>query len=45
MSRVDLKKPKGQECSRRMVKTADALIENYRKGTMEKFGLGCMMTR
>ena len=37
---LDLKKPKGQEVLKRMVKTADALIENYRKGTMEKFGLG-----
>ena len=37
---LDLKKPKGQEVLKRLVKTADALIENYRKGTMEKFGLG-----
>ncbi len=37
---LDLKKPKGQEVFKRLVKTADALIENYRKGTMEKFGLG-----
>jgi crotonobetainyl-CoA:carnitine CoA-transferase CaiB-like acyl-CoA transferase len=37
---LDLKKPEGQEVLRRLVKTADALIENYRKGTMEKFGLG-----
>ena len=37
---LDLKKAKGQEVLRRLVRTADALIENYRKGTMEKFGLG-----
>jgi crotonobetainyl-CoA:carnitine CoA-transferase CaiB-like acyl-CoA transferase len=37
---LDLKQPKGQEILRRLVKGADALIENYRKGTMEKFGLG-----
>ena len=37
---LDLKKLKGQEVFRRLVKGADALIENYRKGTMEKFGLG-----
>jgi crotonobetainyl-CoA:carnitine CoA-transferase CaiB-like acyl-CoA transferase len=37
---LDLKKPKGQEVLKRLVKGADALIENYRKGTMEKFGLG-----
>ena len=37
---LDLKKPKGQEVLKRLVKNADALIENYRKGTMEKLGLG-----
>ena len=37
---LDLKKPKGQEVLKRLVTNADALIENYRKGTMEKFGLG-----
>ncbi|MBX9592150.1 MAG: CoA transferase [Hyphomonadaceae bacterium] len=37
---LDLKKPKGQEVLKRLVRDADALIENYRKGTMEKFGLG-----
>jgi crotonobetainyl-CoA:carnitine CoA-transferase CaiB-like acyl-CoA transferase len=37
---LDLKKPQGQEVLKRLVKTADALIENYRKGTMEKFELG-----
>ena len=37
---LDLKKPKGQEVLKRLVSNADALIENYRKGTMERFGLG-----
>ena len=37
---LDLKKPKGQDVLKRLVKDADVLIENYRKGTMEKFGLG-----
>ena len=37
---LDLKKPKGQEVLKRLVTNADALIENYRMGTMEKFGLG-----
>jgi crotonobetainyl-CoA:carnitine CoA-transferase CaiB-like acyl-CoA transferase len=37
---LDLKKPKGQEVLKRLVRGADVLIENYRKGTMEKFGLG-----
>ena len=37
---LDLKKAKGQEVLKRLVKGADVLIENYRKGTMEKLGLG-----
>jgi crotonobetainyl-CoA:carnitine CoA-transferase CaiB-like acyl-CoA transferase len=37
---LDLKQPKGQEVLKRLVKSADALIENYRKGTMEKLGVG-----
>jgi crotonobetainyl-CoA:carnitine CoA-transferase CaiB-like acyl-CoA transferase len=37
---LDLKQSKGQEVLKRLVKSADTLIENYRKGTMEKFGLG-----
>jgi crotonobetainyl-CoA:carnitine CoA-transferase CaiB-like acyl-CoA transferase len=37
---IDLKKPKGQEVFKRLVRNADTLIENYRKGTMERFGLG-----
>jgi len=37
---LDLKKDKGKEALLRLVKTADVLIENYRKGTMERLGLG-----
>ena len=37
---LDLEQPKGQEVLKRLVKGADALIENYRKGTMEKLGVG-----
>jgi crotonobetainyl-CoA:carnitine CoA-transferase CaiB-like acyl-CoA transferase len=37
---LDLKQAKGQEVLKRLVKGADALIENYRKGTMEKLGVG-----
>ena len=37
---LDLKKPQGREVLLRMVKTADVLTENYRAGTLEKFGLG-----
>ena len=37
---LDLKQPAGREILLRLVKTADALTENYRRGTLEKFGLG-----
>ncbi|MEE8094078.1 MAG: CoA transferase [Gammaproteobacteria bacterium] len=37
---VDLKTPGGTEILRRLLKTADVVIENYRKGTMERLGLG-----
>ncbi len=37
---VDLKTPEGVEIVRRLVRDADVLIENFRTGTMEEFGLG-----
>ena len=37
---LDLKHPKGREILLRLVKTADVVTENYRRGTLEKFGLG-----
>ena len=37
---VDLKAPAGKEIVRRLLKSADVVIENYRKGTMERLGLG-----
>lgn len=37
---ADLRTPLGQEILRRLVKDADLLVENYRPGTMEKWGLG-----
>ena len=37
---VNLKNPGGQAVARRLIGGADAVIENYRKGTMEKLGLG-----
>ncbi len=37
---VDLKHPEGQEIGRRLLGTADVAIENFRKGTMERLGLG-----
>ncbi len=37
---LDLKNEGGKQILLRLVKDADVLIENYRKGTMEKLGLG-----
>lgn len=37
---VDLKQEGGKEVLRRLVRNADVVTENYRKGTMEKLGLG-----
>ncbi|HVQ77374.1 MAG TPA: CoA transferase [Candidatus Binatia bacterium] len=37
---LDLKAPQGGEVVKRLVKDADVLIENFRTGTMESFGLG-----
>ena len=36
---LDLKAPAGREILRRLVRTADVLVENYRSDTMEKLGL------
>ncbi len=36
---IDLTKPKGRELLLRMAEHADVLIENFRPGTMKKFGL------
>ncbi|MFJ1256430.1 CaiB/BaiF CoA transferase family protein [Cupriavidus sp. CuC1] len=37
---LDLKTPEGRAVFLRMVKDADVVIENFRKGTLEKLGLG-----
>lgn len=37
---ADLKSPEGQEIVRRLAAGADILIENFRPGTLEKWGLG-----
>ncbi|ESJ17011.1 CoA transferase [Cupriavidus sp. HPC(L)] len=37
---LDLKTPEGKEVLLRMARDADVLIENFRKGTLEKLGLG-----
>jgi formyl-CoA transferase len=37
---LDLRHPKGQEIARRLICEADVVIENFRPGTMEGWGLG-----
>jgi crotonobetainyl-CoA:carnitine CoA-transferase CaiB-like acyl-CoA transferase len=37
---IDLKHPDGQRIVREMAAKADVLVENYKKGTLERFGLG-----
>ena len=37
---LDLKSPDGVEIVKKLVAGADVLIENFRTGTMESFGLG-----
>jgi len=37
---LDLKREKGREVLLRMLDAADVVIENFRKGTMERLGLG-----
>lgn len=37
---LDLKQPEGQELCRRLAATCDVLIENFRPGTLERWGLG-----
>jgi formyl-CoA transferase len=37
---VNLKSPQGQEIVRRLVKDADIVVENFRPGALEKWGLG-----
>lgn len=36
---IDLRQPEGQELVRQLVADADVLIENFRPGTMEKWGM------
>ena len=37
---LDLRQPEGQELLRGLLPTADVLVENFRPGTLEKWGLG-----
>jgi formyl-CoA transferase len=37
---IDLRTPEGQDVARRLIATADVLVENFRPGTLERWGLG-----
>jgi len=37
---LDLRKPKGAELFKRLVREADVVVENFRPGTLERWGLG-----
>ncbi|KDE97351.1 hypothetical protein Y900_029330 [Mycolicibacterium aromaticivorans JS19b1 = JCM 16368] len=37
---IDLRLPEGQALVRKMVERADVVIENFRPGTLERWGLG-----
>ncbi len=37
---IDLRQPEGQELVRRLIDEADVLVENFRPGTLEKWGMG-----
>ena len=37
---LDLKKPEGRAVARRLVASADVLVQNFRPGVMERLGLG-----
>ncbi|WP_371348111.1 CaiB/BaiF CoA transferase family protein [Ancylobacter sp. IITR112] len=37
---INMRLPEGQEVVRRLVRDADVLIENFRPGTLERWGLG-----
>jgi len=37
---LNLKKPQGKELFRRLVKTADVVVENFRPGVMDRLGVG-----
>ncbi len=37
---LDMTRPEGQQIARRLAKSVDILVENFKPGTMEKWGLG-----
>jgi crotonobetainyl-CoA:carnitine CoA-transferase CaiB-like acyl-CoA transferase len=42
---IDLKHPRGREVFMRLVETADAVVENFRPGVMDRLGLGQQVLR
>ena len=42
---IDLKRPEGIELCRRLISKVDILIENFRRGTMDRLGLGYAAAR
>src|SRR5436305_4217701 len=42
---LDLKRPEAVEAVKRLVATADVVVENFRPGVMARFGLGYEMLR
>lgn len=42
---LNLKDPKAQEVARRLLKEVDVVVENFRPGVMERFGLGYEQAR
>lgn len=42
---IDLSHPEGLEVFQRLLKTADVLVENFRPGTLERYGLGAARLR
>jgi crotonobetainyl-CoA:carnitine CoA-transferase CaiB-like acyl-CoA transferase len=37
---IDLRRPEGQRLARELIATADVLVENFRSGTLERWGIG-----
>ena len=37
---INLREEEGQDLAKRLIETADVLVENFRPGTMERWGLG-----